>query len=399
MQIKAQEMSSDRFKGKRVVGLIREPFIEKIPSARILVEHLAAIEMEVTIVTGVNCSYPEPSFGNGKIRFLKVKENNRRWQLPTSLKLFFSALRSCFRTKPDFILGIGLYGGFIGLLISKLLKRPFVFSCIELPEKREAGVVLSYWQKLEYWLYRQADLVLVHDHFRAQFIVDQSKADGARFVVLPNTPGGKSRRVESEMLAEIFELDRKRDVILLHSGGFGAWFECDLLIQAAHDFPSNYHLVFHTNHDVTNTTFYQQHVANHLLPEGVHFSHQPVPVDQLDRLVSSAKIGIAFYSGEHLGHRRHYMGLASGKIGSLLKNGIPVITSDIPTLKEYVEGYGCGVCVRSPNELTSAVHTIMSDYDTYQANAIRCFDELWDADRYWPTLDEKLISLITRLDG
>lgn len=98
-------------------------------------------------------------------------------------------------------------------------------------------------------------------------------------------------------------------------------------------------------------------------------------------MISSADIGLAIYSEEHLGYRATLMGLAAGKIGNYLKCGIPVIASNMPSLS-YLVDYKCGILINSENELEEAITTIKSSYESYRKNAFQCYNELWHPSNY-----------------
>ena len=113
----------------------------------------------------------------------------------------------------------------------------------------------------------------------------------------------------------------------------------------------------------------------------VLFSIKPVSNVELDKLVASAKIGIATYSLKHLGYRAENMGLAAGKIGNYLKCGVPVIATKVHSLS-YIEDYHCGILIDNFDEINSAVKKIIADYDNYVTSAYRCYNELWHPKNY-----------------
>jgi glycosyltransferase involved in cell wall biosynthesis len=147
--------------------------------------------------------------------------------------------------------------------------------------------------------------------------------------------------------------------------------------------------VFHTSFRLEGDPYLEE-VRRTVGAPRAYFSTEPVPANEVDSLVSSADVGVALYSVKELGFRAEFMGLASGKIANYLKCGLPVVASDIPSIRRYVESYRCGVCVQSADQVKDAIAMIMSDYRSYSENAVRCFNELWAPDRYCASIAERL---------
>jgi len=84
------------------------------------------------------------------------------------------------------------------------------------------------------------------------------------------------------------------------------------------------------------------------------------------------------------------MGLAAGKIGNYLKCGVPVIATNLPSLK-YIEDYKCGVLIDSFSELPTAIEKINKEYYTYRENTFRCYRELWDCSFYLDIILQTII--------
>jgi glycosyltransferase involved in cell wall biosynthesis len=117
-------------------------------------------------------------------------------------------------------------------------------------------------------------------------------------------------------------------------------------------------------------------------------------MEQLDNLVGSADIGIAWYDHDLLGYRAELLGLAAGKIGRYLKNGLPVIARNLPTIKEYLDRYECGICVDRLDEITAAIDTIKNDYERYSKNALRCYEELWKPEPYLQEIQRRIEKIV-----
>ena len=370
---------------KRVVCIAREPFVDKIPNLKAMLQYMGEEEWECDLVSPADSMYPVPSFLSNRIRHIEVRPREFRAlgmsvRVPTVMELIRQGVRCVRRGGANAIIGAGGRGLVAAAVVSFRTGVPLISFCVELPADRAGGERLSWWQKAELKCIRRSSVVITHDQAHAEFIARQSHADLSRFAILPNGTRGEARRYDGQLLAKRLDVSRE-DVIVLHSGGMGKWFDCLELAKAARLWPARWRLVFHTSHSMQGNEYCDQ-VRSESGSARVSFSMDPVPTDQLDALVGSADIGIALYSLKELGYRAELMGLASGKIGNYLKCGVPVVSTDIGSIREYLEGYKCGVCVKSAEDVEPAISQVLDSYEEYSRNAIKCFEELWAPDRY-----------------
>jgi glycosyltransferase involved in cell wall biosynthesis len=125
----------------------------------------------------------------------------------------------------------------------------------------------------------------------------------------------------------------------------------------------------------------------------------PVPMSSLRTLVDSADIGVALYEpqvgGPHapVDHNVELMGYASGKVASYLHCGLPVVTSDLPGLRDLVGSSGCGVCVQRADDVANALAQIVDDYDRFVVRACNAFDEHLELGRHFTTVLARIAGL------
>jgi hypothetical protein len=140
-------------------------------------------------------------------------------------------------------------------------------------------------------------------------------------------------------------------------------------------------MVFHCkSHISPSTEKYIERFISQVDGYHVYLSDQPVLPYQIIDLVASAQIGIALYDHKPRDLNAYTVGLSSGKIAHYLQCGLPVIVSNLPSLKRLIDTYNCGIYVEKVEEVPVAVETILSDYVTYSKNAIICFQKEFDFD-------------------
>ena len=238
-----------------------------------------------------------------------------------------------------------------------------------------------------------ADLVVTMDEHHANFICAQTGISRDRCVFLPVAASGPSNYRKNELLRKRFFLE-ENDFILLHAGGIGAAQQSLELANKARGWGNHYHLIFHAHCRMDGEQYFQQFARTLKEAKNVHLNNEPVAKEKLDTLVSSADIGLAWYDHELLGYRAELLGLAAGKIGRYLKNGVPVIARNLPTIREYLDKYKCGICADTLEEIPRAIETIKNDYERYSKNALRCYEELWKPERYLQEIQSRIEKLL-----
>ena len=101
-------------------------------------------------------------------------------------------------------------------------------------------------------------------------------------------------------------------------------------------------------------------------------SLNPVSFEEIDKVFSSAQIGLIAYEKNYGGGRENAH-KASGKLGHFLKCGVPVIALDLPGYREMFVKYKCGMIFENFEEIQNCIEKIFSDYELYKAGALRCF--------------------------
>jgi hypothetical protein len=107
------------------------------------------------------------------------------------------------------------------------------------------------------------------------------------------------------------------------------------------------------------------------------FSSESVAPSEYEELVRSADVGLALYGvrpGSVYGNDNVYhMGLSSGKLSQYLQAGVPVVVTDLPSLRRLTTTYRCGEVVTDPEVTEPAIRRILADYESYARNAVECF--------------------------
>ena len=229
---------------------------------------------------------------------------------------------------------------------------------------------------------------LIQDHARARLLQKQTGIPFHRTLLVPVSVRGR-RPTKTDYLRERFGIPSEKR-ILLFAGGIAWWSRCVELACAAHSWPEDWVLVLHRSPAPIDPS-YLENLLQYSKAGRVILSLESVPLEHLDRLVASADVGIALY--RDIDPNLRYIAAASGKLAQYLKCALPVITSDFGGLRDVVDGFQCGRCVRAESEIAEAASEIFERYGKMSINAEKCFTERYFFDAHF----EKVLRRIEKV--
>ncbi len=375
----------------KLVVIHKEPIVERVPNLKSFIMYAARNNHDILLLTTKSLKYPNPSFLNKNIKYIAINERSKLLQLPTSIRFYLLCLFLLFSMifkKYELIIA-GKSALVFGCLISIIRLKKYCSFIIEYPELSiNSEKKLTFIDKLEYKGIKNSEFLVTHDKLHADFIGQHLKMKDFKFVTIPNGTLGKATVSESRFLHERLGIPMDHKIVL-HSGGFGPWFDSKSLATKSADLPYGYSLVFHISHNVMDDKYYIEYTGGRDVNDTSLFSMSPVATDELDNLISSATIGIAWYSTDILGYRATMLGLAAGKIGNYLKCGIPVIVPDYDSF-HYISEYSCGRQITDLTQLNDAITEIGKNYHAHSENALLCYNNLWAPEKYCSSLLSEL---------
>jgi hypothetical protein len=143
--------------------------------------------------------------------------------------------------------------------------------------------------------------------------------------------------------------------IVLYIGSVADWTLASELIKATTNWPEPWVLVIHPRYGIDR---YAKSLIERIdnSPK-VYLSSEPVhQTEELEKIVCSADFGLALYScdfsNKYIGENILFVGLASGKLATYLKYGVPVIVNNDTNIAEIVANYGLGKIVMNVEEMS-----------------------------------------------
>jgi glycosyltransferase involved in cell wall biosynthesis len=229
-------------------------------------------------------------------------------------------------------------------------------------------------KRLERVCHRKALLTIIQDQERAQSLMTENGVN-SKVAVVPNGPLGPRPQLLSDHFQRKFDLPSSQRIIL-HTGMINPAVLSLELARAASAWPDTWTLVLHERVKREPSHPYLKQVQK-AGGDRVRLSLDPVPYDELDSLISSGHIGIVVYDN-NLGPNFSLMTAASGKLGHYLRCGLPIVCIDLPGLSETMSKYRCGLIVEDLQDVGQAIETIFRHYDSYEANAVKCYEEVYE---------------------
>lgn len=374
----------------KIIVFHKEPIIDRIPNLKSFIFRASQLGHKVLIITTSSKKYPIPSFLSANITCKAVDERIHRFQSPTVFRFyslcFFVLISNAF-SDYKLILG-GKYALIFGYFLRLVSSKKFIGFIIEYPELLEGKSILD---EFECNGIKLCSKLITHDKLHAEFIAEKLNILNLDYSCIPNGTIGPAKTIQSNFLHNRLNINSNLKIIL-HSGGFGPWFDSVQLANSSSMLGNDFRLVFHISHSIENDKYYIDYLKSRDSNDETLFSMRPVATDELDALVASAYIGIAWYSTDVLGYRATMLGLSAGKVGNYLKCGIPVIVPDYESFS-YIDDYCCGVRINNLSSLKLAISKIENNYQYYSINAINCYDKLWDTTKYCDNLCDELISV------
>lgn len=375
-----------------ILVIIHSPFLDRIPSLKTLLFYLMDQGHKITLITSKSSKFDLLTSSHENLTIKHVNQRSKKLEFPTMIKEIAKVSCEVLMHKYDCVIGGDAHGNILARYVSLFCNIPHIFFALEFPQIKDDGhPVLSKIELNENKALVGADYIITHDKWHGDFIKQNFNVLENRLLYLANASFTPPYISKTDYLNTKFEISSNK-VILLHSGGFLKAFRCDYLAKESDRWADEKVLIFHTSHKVETDDFFKE--INSTPHPNIRYSLNALDNQMLDKMISSAQIGLALYSVEVLGYRAELMGLAGGKIGNYLKCGVPVIATRLPSLS-YLEDYGCGILIENETQISEATDRIMREHQKYSENAYKCYMELWHPGNYLPAIEDAIINGIT----
>lgn len=263
---------------------------------------------------------------------------------------------------------------------------PYIYYSLELYTKDHPDAIRTYLdrqiKKEEAVYHKKAAATIIQDADRASVLFEDNgvPTDGLTFYV-PVSLLGAARQKRSSFFNYKYNLPQTQKIILQFGLFYNRRFSAEL-IDVARQFACDWTLVLH-GYSLSES---YQHLIENKRHDKFIFSNELVPSEQIIDVISSADIGLVFYTAET--DNDLLTAFASEKLALYLQQGKPIIAFDYPGYRELINEFKCGVLIQSLSELPQAISTIFADWDRYSRNALKCFVQYYNySDNFTPVIE------------
>jgi len=300
--------------------------------------------------------------------------------------------------KYDLIIGVDRQGLLEANILNKLKKTPYIFISFEIMFASETSVK---YKSLEINASKNISMWVVQDEVRAEKLKYENGLKNCNKSILPLASAGLGNINDLRLRDQLSVPKNKKVAIMI--GSVGVWSMASDIIKSIPDWPEDWVLILHERYGRTRKKL--ENELNELaayINKKIFISECATEhVDDMSTILSGVDAGIAFYrpdyAGSYTGNNIEFLGLASGKISTYLRYGVPVIANEVGLYAELIRKHKLGKIVSTPEDISN----ILLDFKNvnYTFNAKKYFSQCLDFNIYSENLLTKIRSIINKQDA
>ncbi len=288
----------------------------------------------------------------------------------------------------DLVIGVDRQGLIEAGLLFRMTGTPFVFFSFEILFESETSAAFKSLERTSAQFARQW---FVQDEVRAMHLQRENDLDPATRTILPLASSGPGVTGSGRLRDRLGVPFEKKVAIVM--GSLSAWSMTREIISSVVTWPDEWVLVVHERYGQTTNTLEALGLGVDVIPEGKVFlsSHAASMVDEMGEILAGISTGFAFYrpdySSIYTGRNLEYLGLASGKISTFMRYGVPTIMNEIGLYADLAREHGFGLVARDAADI-GALLPLLAD-SSWGEKARGFYDEHLDFTNYRDLVWEK----------
>jgi glycosyltransferase involved in cell wall biosynthesis len=305
----------------------------------------------------------------------------------------FSLLRNInFFFKYDLIVSVDREGLIEAASLSKFLRIPLLHCSFEIYFHSETS---KNFKKIEIEASKQVDFWIIQDEIRAKALVEENKLLTSKSILIPVSSRGLGEFSEERLRDKLGILPHIKVAIFM--GSLYPWTMFKQVLDQAGALPDNWAIIINERYGQAQKYLLDLSFDKSSIGKNIYISNENMEfVDKMGYVLSGIDAGIAFYdptfedpsSGLNLVN----LGLASGKIATYLRYGVPIVINQIGLYATLANDNNFGIVIGHPDELSEAL-SIIQKTDGMSLNAKKFFSQKLDFDIY----KERLLEILPKL--
>ncbi len=273
----------------------------------------------------------------------------------------------------DLIIGVDRQGLIEASILSDIKKTPYVFISFEITCEDETS---RRYKLPERKASKNVKAWLIQDEVRAELLQRENHLPASSKFILPLASAGTGELATQRLRDHIGIAVEKKVAIAI--GSISDWSMTNHLLRCVVDWPDDWVLIIHDRNGKTYELLHDELPSlSRLLGSKFFISDAATEkVDAMGSILSGVSAGLAFYQPNYkrplTGKNLEYLGLASGKISTYLRYGIPVIMNEIGLYADEARQFKFGCVVEQPRNIKDCFEGICNK--SYQKNAINYFN-------------------------
>ena len=297
-----------------------------------------------------------------------------------------------YKNNYDLIIGVDRQGLIEADMLSKITSTPYVLISFEIMFESETS---ARYKSLEREASKNVALWIVQDKVRAQQLQNENRLNPAKRYLLPLASAGFGQ-METKRLRDDLGIPRNKKVAIV-IGSISKWSMVGQILMTTKDWSDDWVLIVHERYGNTYEILKKECAAiiHELKDKKIFISDAAIDmVDDMGFILSGVSIGFAFYepdfSGPYTGNNLKYLGLASGKISTYLRYGVPVILNEIGLYAEEARRFRFGCVVQQPVQIKEKLDEIYQE--EYKNSAMEYFSDKLDFNIYRDEIFSRILS-------
>lgn len=246
-------------------------------------------------------------------------------------------------------------------VLNALTKTPYILISFEIMFASETSARVK---RIERRACQSLSLWVIQDEERAACLREENALDPNKGLIVPLASLGAGARTAQRLRDKLGISHDKKVAILM--GSISEWAMAQEVILSALEWPDDWVLIVHDRYGLTEERVSGlRRSISAAIGQKIFISNEASDaVDDMSHILSGIDVGLAFYKpiylGPYLGKNLEHLGLASGKISTCLRYGVPVITNEIGLYAQKVREHRLGAVVSAPAQIAKCLPTFDS---------------------------------------
>ncbi|AEF99616.1 family 2 glycosyl transferase [Methylomonas methanica] len=329
-------------------------------------------------------------FGKVYAKLKNVIFNKLCWGCISWLSVWFE--NTFIYDNYDLIIGVDRQGLIEAGFLNRMTSTPFVYFSFEIMFESETSARYKFSERQAA---KYAKQWFVQDELRATHLQKENGLNPAKKTIVPLASSGSAETSTNRLRDRLGVSPEKKVAIAM--GSISNWSMAYEIISSVTNWPDDWVLVVHDRYGRTEIELERLgYDVGEIFSEKIYLSNQStILVDDMAEILAGVSAGLAFYRPDYCcpytGKNLEYLGLASGKISTFLRYGIPVIMNEIGSYSDLAKEFGFGLVAEEAADIAHLLPLFIDS--SWSNNANRYYKVYLDFENYKHLVWGKLLDV------